>query len=213
LIFSDALATVLGRFQHQIAAKVVSPTDGMRLLGHDEVDAWLVEIDSPDERPVAALRAALPAMPIVVVTMIDDRTQLRRAVSDGADGVVFKTETATELDRVINRALINRREETGRATWSAAAKNSTARTNMLRSLEIPGVGSLTAKELEVMGRLTNGESTEAIAAGMGVGISTVRTHLQHLYGKLDVHSRLELVSVGARLTGNGIVRPLAAIAS
>jgi DNA-binding CsgD family transcriptional regulator len=31
-----------------------------------------------------------------------------------------------------------------------------------------------------------------------VGVSTVRTHLQHLYEKLDVHSRLELVAFAVR---------------
>ena len=212
-IFSDALSTVLSRAGHLVAAQVCTPEDGLRLLGHDEVDAWLVEIGGPDSSPIGVLREAMPEMPLVVVTGVDDRGQLRRAVSDGADGVVLKTDDVDELLRVVVRARTNRAELTGRATWSAAAKLSTSRAASLRSVDIPGVGSLTAKELEVMARLTNGESTGAIATGMGVEISTVRTHLQHLYSKLDVHSRLELVSVGARLTCSGAVRPLAALAS
>ena len=213
MMFADALARVLARDSHHVAARVCTPTEGLRLVGHNEVDAWLVEIDSAEDDAIATLRAAMPNMPLVVVTHIEDRTELRRAVSQGADGVVIKTDSVVELLRVVSRAIGNRHELTGRATWSATAKVSVSRASTAGSIEIPGVGSVTAKELEVMARLTSGESTEAIAAGMGVGISTVRTHLQHLYSKLDVHSRLELVSVGARLTNSGVVRPLTALAS
>ncbi len=66
-----------------------------------------------------------------------------------------------------------------------------------------GTQSLTQKEQEVMCRLARGESTAAVATGLGVSVSTVRTHLQHLYVKLDVHSRLELVAYAVR---NGMVR-------
>ena len=202
LIFSDALATMLGRRGHQVVARVCSPDDGLRLPERDSVNAWFTEIEFPGSpSPIAQLRAALPQMPIVLFTDSSERVDLRAAVSNGADGIVLKSEGADEVERVLRRVTSPSWSRTsGQAIWSPGAKAAASRTVAARPTELTGLGSLTAREIEVLRRLTNGDSTESIATGMGVGISTVRTHLQHLYSKLDVHSRLELVSAGARLT-------------
>jgi len=58
----------------------------------------------------------------------------------------------------------------------------------------PGVrsegGTLTAKELEVLGLLCQGHSNKQIASALYVSEATVKTHLQHIYVKLEVRSRL-----------------------
>jgi len=50
-------------------------------------------------------------------------------------------------------------------------------------------GTLTAKELEVLGLLCQGHSNKQIARALYVSDATVKTHLQHIYVKLDVQSR------------------------
>ena len=50
-------------------------------------------------------------------------------------------------------------------------------------------GPLTMKELEVLDLLAKGLSNKQIGNALVVSDSTVRTHLQHIYGKLDVHGR------------------------
>jgi two-component system nitrate/nitrite response regulator NarL len=57
---------------------------------------------------------------------------------------------------------------------------------------------LTRRELEVLARLTAGETTDRIAEVMGVTRSTARTHVQNVLTKLGVHSRLEAVVVAAK---------------
>ncbi len=51
---------------------------------------------------------------------------------------------------------------------------------------------LTAREAEVLALLADGLDAAAIARELGVSGSTVHTHVIHVYGKLDVHSRKEL---------------------
>jgi len=51
-------------------------------------------------------------------------------------------------------------------------------------------GTLTAKELEVLGLLCQGHSNKQIARALYVSDATVKTHLQHIYVKLEVQSRL-----------------------
>jgi DNA-binding NarL/FixJ family response regulator len=58
----------------------------------------------------------------------------------------------------------------------------------------PGSGLLTSRELEVLARLQQRRSNAQIAADLHVSIETVRTHARHIYRKLGVGSRRELLS-------------------
>ena len=53
---------------------------------------------------------------------------------------------------------------------------------------------LTGRELEVLRLVATGHSNAAIAQTLVVSIETVKKHLKNIYGKLDVHSRMEAVS-------------------
>jgi LuxR family transcriptional regulator, maltose regulon positive regulatory protein len=50
---------------------------------------------------------------------------------------------------------------------------------------------LTDRELEVLRLIAIGQSNEAIAETLVISIETMKKHLKHIYGKLDVPSRLE----------------------
>ena len=62
-----------------------------------------------------------------------------------------------------------------------------------------GLGSLSQREIEVLALLAVKTSTQDIATTLSISIRTVRTHIQHLMYKLQVHKRLEAVEVGKRL--------------
>lgn len=64
-------------------------------------------------------------------------------------------------------------------------------------------GFLTAKELEVLALLAQGHSNKQIARALYVSDATVKTHLQHIYGKLEVQSRFGALS---RATELGLLR-------
>lgn len=55
------------------------------------------------------------------------------------------------------------------------------------------VEPLSARAREVVGLLAAGLSTTEIATHLFVRVGTVRNHLKSIYGKLDVHSRLQAV--------------------
>lgn len=57
-----------------------------------------------------------------------------------------------------------------------------------------GKPSLTPRESEVLALLARGSSQRAIANELSISPKTVATHIQHLLGKLDAHSRAELVA-------------------
>jgi DNA-binding NarL/FixJ family response regulator len=61
-----------------------------------------------------------------------------------------------------------------------------------------GSGLLTSRELEVLARLQQRRSNAQIAADLHISIETVRTHARHIYHKLGVGSRRELLAPALR---------------
>ncbi len=59
-------------------------------------------------------------------------------------------------------------------------------------------GSLSQREVEVLALLADKTSTQDIATTLSISIRTVRTHIQHLMYKLQVHKRIDAVEVGKR---------------
>jgi DNA-binding NarL/FixJ family response regulator len=59
-------------------------------------------------------------------------------------------------------------------------------------------GPLTRRELEVLRLLATGVNTKGAAEKLHVSPATVRNHVQNIFGKLGVHSRLEAVAYANR---------------
>jgi DNA-binding NarL/FixJ family response regulator len=57
---------------------------------------------------------------------------------------------------------------------------------------------LTAREIEVLRLMAEGISTSRMADSMFISVTTVRTHVQNILRKLEVHSKLEAVSLALR---------------
>lgn len=62
----------------------------------------------------------------------------------------------------------------------------------------PQVASLTPRELEVLRLLTDGSSNKRIADSLYISVMTVRTHVQNILRKLEVHSKVEAVALALR---------------
>jgi two-component system nitrate/nitrite response regulator NarL len=67
----------------------------------------------------------------------------------------------------------------------------------------PALDALTPRENEVLGLLAAGKNTQEMADALGVSPATVRTHVENILRKLNVHSRLEAVALALR---NGSIR-------
>jgi LuxR family maltose regulon positive regulatory protein len=62
-----------------------------------------------------------------------------------------------------------------------------------RHLEPIIADSLSKRELAVLQLIAAGRSSPEIADALGIGVSTVRTHIKNIYGKLDAHSRDQVI--------------------
>ena len=57
---------------------------------------------------------------------------------------------------------------------------------------------LTPRQIEILGLLADGASTQTIAGELGIASDTVRNHLRGLFRRLDARTRLEAVAAGRR---------------
>jgi DNA-binding NarL/FixJ family response regulator len=199
-LFAEALQISLERRGYD-AVLSTSPTSAAAVLARGDVDVVLTEIVFPNDGAadhhspsaasmVAQIVAVDPQVRVVVLTASSDNRALQDAVAEGAVAVAHKSQPLADLLAVLERV------QAGEAVLSGQLMR--AAMNRSHSPEHSLASFLTAREREVLARLTQGESTREIARSMGVAYSTARTHIQSVLDKLGVHSRLEAAAFAAR---------------
>ena len=61
------------------------------------------------------------------------------------------------------------------------------------------VRELTAREIEVLGMLAAGQNATDVASHLGISPLTARNHVQHIFAKLEVHSKAEAVAFAYKM--------------
>jgi DNA-binding NarL/FixJ family response regulator len=210
-MFAEAFASLLNRRGHEVVGVLGSPLEIEPYFVRSSaaalsLDVMVMEVafpELPQGSAVATVRHVLPSLPIAVLTGEAEVTKLRKALEEGADGVALKTESVNEVERLLIRItspLFQKLRQTSQPekAWSR-------QTRALAGRAVPRVGEMvTPRELTVVELVALGQSTVTIAQQMHVSVPTVRTHLQHLFMKFGVHSRLELVAFAIR---SGLVNP------
>lgn len=202
-MFGEAFGSLLMSRGHEVAGRTASVADALEFIrdGEWEPEVVVLDLDLPGTRhesAVGSLRRAAPDVAIAVLTGNTDVPGLCQALDDGADGVALKFESVDEVERLlfqITSTVFTKLRTTGQPekVWSRRARALADQMARARMDDLP-----TPRERQVIELLARGESTAGIARIMGVGTATVRTHLQHLFIKLGIHSRLELVAFAVR---------------
>ena len=167
----------------------------------DPFDLALVDIALPGTSGIDTtrqLKARLPGIQVVMLTVFEEPATVLRAICAGADGYLLKKTSARELVEQL------RASDGGGTPMSADV----ART-VLELVRRLGPGEpprpepasrldLTQREQEVLRCLVRGRSYKQAAADLGVSIDTIRTHIRALYKKLQVHSVAEAITRALR---------------
>lgn len=143
---------------------------------------------------VDATRAirALPEPPaVLVLTNYDDDVDILGAIEAGASGYLLKDAPPAELAAAVRAA------RAGRSVLAPAVQE-----KLLERMRRPEV-QLTPRELEVLELVAQGLSNQDICRTLFLSNPTVKSHLAHLYGKLQVSSRTAAVAKAREL---GILR-------
>ena len=160
-------------------------------------DLVLMDLELPGIGGVAGtrrLKALLPSLTIVVLTVFEERATVLQAICAGADGYLVKRTPADQILVQLRNVLA------GGAPLSAGVARTVL--DLVRRSE-PDAGApsrldLTMREQDVLAALVEGMSYKQVAGHLGISIDTVRSHVRRIYGKLQVHSVGEAVSRAVR---------------
>jgi len=199
--FADALAI---RFEREPDVHVVAALDATvlpsRVFVSSQVDVVLLDADLADNAAFylcQELSQARDAPCVIFLSHSSDPECIVRAIRAGAAGWVRKDESLTRLIYVIRG--VARGE-----TWLPPDQTGEVLRLLMRGPDRDEDGgqllmALTGREREVLLCLANGNRRRDVAERLHMSPNTVRTHLQNLMAKLDVHSALEAVALTRRL--------------
>jgi DNA-binding NarL/FixJ family response regulator len=156
----------------------------------DAPDVVLMDIAMPERTGIEAVLIVLQTFAnppkILMLTAYEDTESVFAAIEAGAIGYLLKK---TPADKII--------ESIYEVANGGAAMSPSIALKVLEAFRKPRQNlsyELTPKELEVLQRLVEGDSYKLIAHHCQISVSTVQTHIMHIYEKLHVNSKGEAIN-------------------
>jgi DNA-binding NarL/FixJ family response regulator len=179
-----------------VIGEAADGTEALALADLLRPDVILMDLRMPDVDGAMAIERLSerenPAR-VLVLTTYDTDADVLPALKAGATGYLLKDSPRAELFRAVRAA--HRGE-------SVLAPSVAAR--LVTQLRTPAEDALSDRELEVLALIAQGETNRGTAARLFISEATVKTHLLHIYEKLDVNDRAAAV---ARAYERGLLRP------
>jgi DNA-binding NarL/FixJ family response regulator len=164
-----------------------------QLEKNNSIDFILMDIEMPVMNGVEAtelIKNTHPQIKVIMLTVFDNDELIFNSIKAGADGYLLKDVDPESLKNGILETL------DGGAAMTPSIAQKTLR--LLRNpaqfqTAIKKDFQLTDRETEVLEQLGKGLSYTKIADNLFLSPSTVRKHIENIYKKLQVHSKLEAV--------------------
>jgi DNA-binding NarL/FixJ family response regulator len=161
-------------------------------------DVVLLDVRMPRRTGVEACRAikeAVPATKIIMLTVSDEEADLYESVKNGAAGYLLKDSSIEEVAQAIR--VVN--EGQSLISPSMAVKLIDEFKQMSKPEREQGPAlRLTERELEVLRLVAKGLNNREVAKELFISENTVKNHVRNILEKLQLHSRMEAVMYAMR---------------
>ena len=199
-VFAEALASRLSDEPDlEVVGTAAAAAEALELFLHNEIDVVALDLDLAGEDGLAVgrrLRDQWPDLGIVVVTAAADDSRVAEAMAIGVRGWAGKQGAIEALLVAVRGAA--RGETHLPAALLARIQVSPPERGGSFMPEADAIALLTTRELDVLRWLMEGLSRNEIGALLHVSPNTVRTHIQSILRKLNVHSALNAVALARR---------------
>jgi DNA-binding NarL/FixJ family response regulator len=191
----------------EVVATALSGESALEELAKDRPDVILQDLGLPRMSGIDVTREVKrrwPEVEVLVFTVFDEEEKVIEAVKAGASGYLLKGASA---DKVVDA--IREVKAGGSVIQPTLArgllrhfhvpedpKTPPAQVPPLR--EEPPTRPLTEREIEILRLIAKGLTNNEAAHVLDLSRATVRTHLEHIYEKLEVTNRVEAVTEGLR---------------
>jgi len=175
----------------EVVGEAGTGEETLRLAEELGPDVVLLDIGMPGEsgiETVRRLKATLPVVRVLFLTMHEEEGMMLEALNAGGDGYVIKRADQPEIIqaiRVVQRGDVYVHPAMTRALLS--------QTETIDHAQEP-VEPLTRREIDVLRLLARGNTNRQIADLLTLSVRTIESHRANLMGKLGLSSRVELVT-------------------
>lgn len=192
----EGLSTLIGGTQgYACIASFRSMEEALAASWQALPDVVLVDIGLPGMSGIEGLgllRERFPAVALLILSVYEDDDRIFNALCAGASGYLLKKTPPARLLESLREVL------EGGAPMSPDIARRVLK--LFRDIRPPERSDydLTPHELRLLKLLVEGHNYGSAAAELGVSFSTISFHMQHIYTKLQVHSKSEAVAKALR---------------
>jgi two-component system nitrate/nitrite response regulator NarL len=196
-MFAEAICAVLQRHEIDVI-DTRGDADVVDIARRTPPSLVVVDLETTGDGVSAARKIVdvVPEVRLMGLAATGDDGAARRAMSAGFHGCITKDVAAEALVAAIHAVSNGQRVA---PEW--LARHAT-RSWITEHHEEFLIAQLTPRELEIIGMIAAAMRSEHIAAVLFISVNTVRSHIQSIFSKLQVHSRLEAVAFASR---NGLL--------
>jgi len=170
-----------------LVSQASSGTEAIQQYREHQPDVMLMDLRLPDLSGIDALiaiRGEFPDARIVMLTTFEGDVEIQRALEAGARGYLLKTMPPGELAEAIRQVHAGKKRVPAEIAAQLAEHMSDE--------------NLTAREIEVLRKVVEGNRNRDIARLLFISEETVKVHLKHIMDKLGAKDRTQAIAIAVR---------------
>jgi DNA-binding NarL/FixJ family response regulator len=170
----------------QVVGEASNGVDALRLVSELSPDVMLLDMELPGltgNEVAQKLQKGGSSVRILALSAYDDKQYIHELLSNGASGYLVKDEVPEVIIEAVRgvsrgeKGWVSRRVAAQMSTWMG---------------EKPEVKKgLTPREIQVLEGVVAGKTNQEIGHSLGISEKTVEKHLEGVFAKLSVASRVE----------------------
>ena len=186
-----SLAALIRRSANfRLAGEYANAETALKEIPRHPPDVVLMDINLPGIKGydcVRQLKAALPTVQFLMLTVYEDSDSLFNSLKAGASGYLLKRTASARLLEAIQDV------HAGGSPMTPQLARRVVQFFAQPAADSSSLARLTPGEKDFLDQLANGYAYKEIAERMKISIDTVRSYVRTVYEKLHVHSRTEAV--------------------
>ncbi|WP_066314830.1 response regulator transcription factor [Bacillus sp. FJAT-29814] len=192
ILEEDSLFKIVGEAKHG--------REAIQLCERELPDILLIDIEMPIMDGLEAtklIKEKFPFIKVIILSVSDNVGDLFTAIQYGAQGYLLKNMDPDDwlqyLHSVVDGSSATTRDLAGKLLYQFRERD---------LQNTPEINSLTPREKEILLLVSDGLTNKQIAEQLFIAENTVKNHIKHLLGKLELENRVQLASYAVKYITN-----------
>lgn len=198
-IVREGLRTMLEREGFDVIGEAGTGRETIAQVTTLKPNVVLLDIRMPDLdglQALAAIKSAQPAISVIMLTSHTYSAYLARAVAHGAAGFLSKEVEPVRIARAVRAAangdhLLDPQLLKGIIASAMVELEDAGDPTLVQEPPLAPTDLLSEAEIRVLSLIGKGLGNQAIAATLNLSINTIKTHIRHIFDKLQVSDRTQ----------------------